>query len=68
MSTKKSQQSVESATHARKFSYSPAIFIALMAIKNIQLRILGKMSHGKPLNAHQYIIAYYAESRLKIRE
>ena len=56
----KSQQCGQSATHNGMFSYSPAMLIAAMVIRNIKLRIFIHISHGSLLNPH-----YNAANRFK---
>ena len=51
------QKSHQSA-HDGMFSYSPAMLIAAMVIRNIQLTIMGPISHETSLVAH-----HYAENR-----
>ena len=48
------QQCGQSATHDGLFSYSPAMFIAAMAIINCQLTISGHILHERELIAHHY--------------
>ena len=42
----KSKQCGQLATHDGMFSYSAAIFITAMIIKNIKLRVLSDISHS----------------------
>ena len=60
VSPRKSQQRGQPAAHDGMFSLSPAIFIAAMAIRNINL-ILCHTSHESWSNAHQN-----AANRLRI--
>ena len=62
MSQEKSQQSSQSVTQDAMLLCSPAIFIAAISIRNIQLRISTHMSHDKSSETH-----HYAEKRFKIR-
>ena len=60
VSPPKSQQCGQSATHDWMFSLSPAMVLAAMAIRNIQLNVSTHISHER---AH-----HFAENRLQIGE
>ena len=61
MSPQKSQQCGQSATHDGMFSSSPAMVIAAMVIRNMELRNYKDISHECVLNGH-----HFAEIRLEI--
>ena len=60
VSPERSQQCGQSVTHDGMFEHSPAMFIAAMLIKNIQLTRLPNISLESSLNPH-----HNAANRLK---
>ena len=66
VSPQKLRQCGQSATHDGMFSYSPAMFIAAMVIRNILLTILPHISQERLLN-HHHNAANCLKSYFKIR-
>ena len=63
VSPPKLQQCGQSQTHDGMFSLSPAMVIAAMAIRNIQLSVSTHISNERTLKA-----PHFAENHLKIGE